>query len=368
MCPTSAPDLPQQSKLSEGRSGLRVLSLFSGCGGLDLGFEEQGFETAFCVEWDYEACKTIRHNRPNWPLHEGDIRVFVDVARDVQDVQGVIGGPPCQGFSPAGKGNPNDPRNTLWREYFRLVRETHPEFILLENVPGMLHAKNRPHLDALVAAFEDLGYIISFGVLNAADFGVPQNRKRLIVTGGLGFRIPLPKPSHKNPVTVRSAIQDLENNSSVPNHLPNKHAPDVVERWSKLAEGESDPGYRRSRLHADRPSTTLRAGGGYGPSGNHLGGFHPPIHYRFPRQLTVRESARIQGFPDSWVLKGSKTAQGRQVGTAVPPPLASAIAGACLNATLAHRAGTTPPELTQPSPRQLDLGLSANQQGEQCLR
>ena len=318
---------------------LSVISLFTGCGGLDLGFEEHGFETLACVDNDYEACKTLRFNRPNWPVHEGDIKDF-DATK--LNATGVVGGPPCQGFSTAGKGNVDDPRNQLWRQYFRVVTEAKPDFIVLENVPGMLHAKNRAHFDDLVSSFQNLGYNITFGILNAADFGVPQNRKRLIVLGGRGFSISLPTPTHTEPITVEMAIGDLETNTTAPNHKPNRHAPHVVARWSLLKEGETDPNYRRSRLYANRPSCTIRAGGGYGPKGNHLGGFHPPIHHRLPRQLTVRESARIQGFPDHWILKGSKTAQGRQIGNAVAPPLGAAIAKAVRAALEDSKDATAP--------------------------
>jgi DNA (cytosine-5)-methyltransferase 1 len=300
----------------------RIISLFSGCGGLDLGFEAAGFDAAVCVDNDPEACKTLRLNRPNWEVYQGDIRKF-EVAGPVD---GVVGGPPCQGFSSAGKGDPNDPRNFLWREYFRVVAAAMPKFIMLENVPGILLPRNRVHFDGLLESFEDLGFVLTYGIVNAADHGVPQNRRRMILLGGRGFEIPLPRPSVRTHTTVRQAIQDLAEQPDTVNHEPNEHAPHVVERWAKLAEGEEDPGYRRARLHADRPSTTIRAGGGFGPKGNHLAGFHPPIHYSLPRQLTVRESARIQGFPDSWVFAGSKTAQGRQVGNAVPPPLAEAVA------------------------------------------
>lgn len=322
----------------ERKASRQIVSLFTGCGGLDLGFEEHGFEPAVCVDSDYEACKTLRKNRPEWNVFEGKIENFSFDAK----VSGVIGGPPCQGFSTAGKGNPGDARNNLWREYFRVVQAVSPDFIVLENVAGMMLKKNRHHLADLIRSFEGLGFTMRLGVLNAADFGTPQSRRRLIILGGRGFSIELPTPTVSRHTTVREAIEDLEDDRSAPNHTPNRHAPHVVKRWAALAEGESDPNYHRARLYADRPSTTIRAGGGYGPKGNHLAGFHPPIHYRFPRQLTVREAARLQGFPDRWIFDGSKTAQGRQVGNAVPPPMAAAIAAQVAAALSAQKSRRRP--------------------------
>jgi len=289
---------------------------------LDLGFEMAGFRTLTCVDNDPESCKTLRHNRPQWEVFEGDIRDFRPKGK--YDI--VIGGPPCQGFSTAGKGNPDDPRNFLWREYFRVVAKVRPRAILLENVAGMLLKKNVHHLDRFLEKLGGLGYCPKAELLDAADFGVPQHRKRLIVVAGRGWTPALPDPATPIPLTVAQAISDLVDRVDVPNHQPNRHAPKVVRRWSRLKEGQSDPSYGRARLRSDRPSTTIRAGGGYGPRGDHLAGFHPPIHYALPRQLTVRESARVQSFPDSWVFCGSKTAQGRQVGNAVPPILAGAVA------------------------------------------
>lgn len=304
---------------------LRVLSLFTGAGGLDLGFERAGCETVVAVDNDYESCKTLRYNRPDWDVFEGDIREFVPAYDDI-DI--VIGGPPCQGFSSAGKGNPQDPRNFLWKEYLRVVEAVKPRAVVIENVSGLKHRRNGDHLSGILSALEALGYEFAMDVLNAAEFGVPQARRRLFVIGLLHGTPSLPSPtSPKKIATVREAIGDLQGKVDVSiNHVPPSHAPHVVERWEKLKAGETDPNYRRARLDYDKPSHTIRAGGGYGPNGNHLAGFHPPIHPTEPRQLTVREAARIQSFPDDWILQGSKTAQGRQIGNAVPVKLAEAVA------------------------------------------
>jgi DNA (cytosine-5)-methyltransferase 1 len=302
---------------------LRAISLFTGAGGLDIGFERAGVDVTACVDIDPESCKTLRHNRPEWRIFEGDIRDFVPPKR--ADL--VVGGPPCQGFSTAGKGDPNDSRNFLWQEYLRVVANARPSAVLLENVSGMKNRKNSHHLDGVLDALEALGYSWTCEILNAADFGVPQIRRRLFILGLLTGSPTLPAPTVSKPQTVRQAIGDLEQ-QVLPelNHIPNRHAKHVAQRWSKLAYGEVDPLYRRARLDPEKPSPTIRAGGGYGPRGNHLAGFHPPIHYSRPGQITVREAARLQSFPDDWIFKGSKTAQGRQVGNAVPPALAEAIA------------------------------------------
>jgi len=306
---------------------MRYVSLFSGGGGLDLGFERAGWEPVVCVDNDPVSCDTLAYNRPGWNVVCDDIRNFD--ATPYAGVDAVVGGPPCQGFSTAGKGDPDDPRNFLWLEYMRVVSEVRPRAVVIENVSALTHRRNGDHLSGIMNALEEQGYTFAYGVLNAADYGVPQGRRRLIVIGILDAEasLPLPTTADDQP-TVGDAILDLAGLPDDPefNHVANRHAPHVAERWAKLAPGQDDPNYRRSRLDAAKPSMTIRAGGGYGPKGNHLAGFHPPIHPTLPRQLTVREAARIQTFPDEWILRGPKTIQGRQIGNAVPVNLAAAIA------------------------------------------
>jgi len=307
------------------RRPLKLLSLFSGGGGLDLGFERAGADVMALVDNDPESCKTLLYNRPHWRVLERDVRNYAPDITEEIDI--VAGGPPCQGFSSAGKGNPDDARNFLWKEYFRIVEAAQPRAIVLENVSGLKHRRNGDHLSGILDALETQGYHFTMGILNAADFGVPQTRRRLFVIGLLDGTPTLPTPTVETWATVREAISDLEGTVKPElNHVPNNHASHVVQRWKKLAPGEVDPNYRRGRLDYDAPSHTIRAGGGYGPKGDHLAGFHPPIHPTLPRQLTVREAARIQTFPDDWIFQGSKTAQGRQVGNAVPMLLGEAVA------------------------------------------
>jgi len=319
---------------------MRYVSLFSGGGGLDLGFERAGWEPVVCVDNDPVACQTLKHNRPGWNVVCDDIRNFDATPYAGADV--VVGGPPCQGFSTAGKGDPNDPRNFLWREYMRVVSEVRPRAVVLENVSALTHRRNGDHLSGIMDELERQGYNFAYGVLNAADYGVPQARRRLVVIGVLDGQASLPEPTTADAQpTVWEAIGDLVDLPDDPkfSHVRNRHAEHVAARWENLAPGETDPNYRRARLDPDRPSLTIRAGGGYGPNGNHLAGFHPPIHPTLPRQLTVREAARIQSFPDDWILCGPKTIQGRQIGNAVPVGLGEAIGKHVLNLLEAAASG-----------------------------
>lgn len=319
-----------------------AIDLFSGCGGLSTGLLDAGYEVALGVDNDAPSLVTFDYNHE----YRGSSSLLGDVSQlsgqQLLDAAGIdrldvlAGGPPCQPFSIAGKRRGlDDPRGKLIGEFVRLARETSPEVVLFENVPAVATAHEGGVLRAVETELRELGYAVASAVLLAAAYGVPQNRKRLIV---LGIRdvpsVPFPPtPSHGpeadlllSPyITSRAAIGDLPDVTTpqaelVPNHEPTSHTPKMIEAFERLLPGRREPGSYHDRLHPDRPSYTLRAG-----SGN----FSPlrPVHYAHNRVVTVRESARIQGFADDfiWPDSLSRLQQYRQVGNAVPPPLAAAI-------------------------------------------
>jgi DNA (cytosine-5)-methyltransferase 1 len=245
----------------------------------------------------------------------------------------LLAGPPCQPFSIVGKRRGReDERANLLPEFVRLVGELDPEAFVFENVPNLATIADGEIFADLCGSLRGLGYGLAFGVLAAADYGVPQTRRRLLMIGIRGrASVSLPRATHGAPllaaqVTVEQAIGDLPDageygECGIHNHEPTLHTPDMVKRLSALRAGERERSSFHDRLHPDRPAYTLRAG---------TGNFSPlrPIHYRYPRVITVRESARLQGFSDDFVWPDwiPRLQQYREVGNAVPPPLAAAAA------------------------------------------
>jgi DNA (cytosine-5)-methyltransferase 1 len=339
-----------------------VMDLFSGAGGLTWGFREAGFLPVFAVDFDRASCETYRANFcPDEEDHVvcGPIE---NVARFAPaDV--IVGGPPCQGFSALGKRDPNDPRNSLWRHYFRAVDQVLPKILVMENVPELLRSGDfvafREHV-------EGLGYRIAAQVLNAADFGVPQRRKRAIVIASRVGDPQLPQATHGDPtswevrsgllqpwVTVRDRIGDLPlEPTDVDWHIgrhPNpvsleryravppggnrfdlqRNRPDITPRcWLEKPSGSTD---LFGRLWWNRPSVTIRTEFYKPEKGRYL---HPEAD----RPITHREAARLQSFPDDFVWMGSKIEVARQIGNAVPPLLGYAIARAVYAALQESRA------------------------------
>ncbi|MFZ5738568.1 MAG: DNA cytosine methyltransferase [Pseudomonadota bacterium] len=314
------------------------IELFSGCGGLSTGFLDAGLHIAAGFELDRRAVEAYNYNHSYRGsrgfaanLAETSGRALLKTA-GIASVDLLIGGPPCQPFSIVGKrrGSADERADLMWH-FVRLASELEPKAIVLENVPNLARLDGGEVFEQTLSGLTNLGYALWHGVLSAADFGVPQARKRLIVIGIKGRKtVRGPTPSHgpglHSYVTTKQAIGDLPDagefgSTGIHNHEPTMHSDDMVARFRSLQQGRRERGSFHDRLHADRLSYTLRAG-----SGN----FSPlrPVHYRYDRVVTVRESARLQGFSDNFIWPDSipRLQQYRQVGNAVPPPLAAAVA------------------------------------------
>lgn len=321
----------------------RVIALFSGGGGLNLGFRTAGFDTVLATDFEPTAAATFAHNLPEVPFHLGDVQHLTP--SKIRELIGtvpvdvVIGGPPCQGFTTIGNQVQGDPRNSLFGAFARVVRWTTPEFVLIENTSYLRSQYAGAYEDEIRSELEALGYRVSVAVLNAADYGAPQTRKRIFFAASRdGREFTWPRPTHGPDsatvqpfATVGPAIMDIADvgASSLPNHIALRHSEKVLQRYRLIPEGgrmpppqELPPEIRRrnfgntyKRLHRQRPSLTLV------PGNNAF-----PIHPTEDRSLTPREAARLQGFPDDYVFAGSRAEQCRLVGNAVPVHLARALA------------------------------------------
>jgi DNA (cytosine-5)-methyltransferase 1 len=340
------------------------MDLFSGCGGLTRGFlDSRKYRAVFAVEWDEDAAATYKANF-------GD-HVFCGPIERVEEfpkVDVIVGGPPCQGFSPLNMRGVGLERRTLWREYLRALKEAEPDAFVMENVPQLL--RSAEYLSFEKAA-RKLGFEIAADVLNAADFGVPQTRKRAIVIGSRLGLPSLPSQTHYPPGsvppkgkqwrTVEDAIVDLPGRPTDEEwHNARNPRPISIERYKTIpAEGEGrfELAERRpditpacwlrkekgstdvfGRLWWKRPAFTIRTEFYKPEKGRYL---HPAEH----RPITVREAARLMGFPDDFVLPTdqSMTSISKQIGNAVPPPLAQHLGKA-----LARHIAQARAELAQP--------------------
>ena len=327
--------------------GVPVVSFFTGCGGMDLGFEQIGFETIAAFEHNEIFCRTLRKNRPKWkvfgpPFGSGDVSQFVEVVEALTPLidtpfEGIfVGGPPCQPFSIAANqrfsrsgenfkrvGFAHEKNGNLLFDYVQLVIRFRPKVFVVENVPGLRDLDGGEQLSAAIELLRQEGYAVNEPtVLNAADYGVPQYRERLFVVGSRtnGKLVVPPKKPH---VGCASVLSKLPN--GLPNHETRTHKAGSIERYMKLDYGQRDQLGRVDRLDPTLPSKTVIAGGTNGGGRSHL---HPEI----PRTLSVRECARLQTFPDDYVFLGPTARQFTQVGNAVPPVLAATLATALANA------------------------------------
>ena len=308
-----------------------VCDLFAGAGGLSLGFEQAGaYGVVVANEYDDAACDTYAKNRKGVTLVRGDITLpetkdaIVGSFNKKTPCDVVCGGPPCVAHSPAGRRNVRDPRGRLWREYMEIVKRLNPSVCVMENVPGICKARKgekKPVIEHILKAFEAAGYSAGYRKYVSADFGVPQIRRRVIIVASRDDLPMMPAyETHRGDwVGVMDAIGDLtarDENKAFSHTFP-KIGADLVERIGRLKPGESPYGRKDAnvRPHGDRPMHSVRATGGGTPS-----------HCTRNGLMSVREMARLQCFPDSYLFTGSRTEQLRQVGNAVPVRLAKAVA------------------------------------------
>ncbi|WP_191858820.1 DNA cytosine methyltransferase [Hanstruepera ponticola] len=362
---------------------MNVIDLFSGCGGLALGFKWAGFNTLLASDVDENCEKTYKFNFPRVPFIREDLRNISTnqiKSQVTESVDVVIGGPPCQGFSLANKNRnkvKHDPRNELFYEFVRVVTDLQPKAFVMENVRGLLSMQKGKVIQLMKEEFENagFGYDVDYKVLLASDYGVPQNRQRVIMIGirkDLNIKPEFPIQSHDRPITVWEAISDLpqikasegdekmtykshaenkyqafmrQSSSAVFNHVAMRHTKRLIDRFQVIKAGQSlahvpqehaavkrgKPkekskivfSQNNQRLHADRPAPTIAASF----QSNFI---HPFLH----RNFTAREGARLQSFPDDFIFQGMRTkmswekglSQYQQIGNAVPPLLGYAIA------------------------------------------
>jgi DNA (cytosine-5)-methyltransferase 1 len=303
------------------------VDLFSGAGGITTGLTKAGFKPIASVEINPIASATYRRNFPNCHHFCGDIEQFNwhnhGQEFNHQKVNLVVGGPPCQGFSLAGKRDPNDPRNILFKQFIRVVNDIKPWYVVMENVPGILTMKKGEILQDILESFREIGYKnISVMILESASYGIAQIRPRAIFIANR-FNLPNPfpqpqlSPSQYHP--IESVIADLPEWKPIPeiNHEWTKHSKEFMQRIAEVAPGCSlyksyADAFKRQYL--GKPSMTVKE--------NH-GGTH--IHPYLNRVISAREMARLQSFPDTFIFEGTMKKALWQIGNAVPPRLAECI-------------------------------------------
>lgn len=318
------------------------IDLFCGAGGLSFGFDKAGFENVFAVELNSSFAKTYKRNFPGHDLIVDDIK---NIDREMlkrlakgREIDVIAGGPPCQGFSIAGnigRSFIEDDRNSLFKEFVRVVSFLKPKMFIMENVASMAtHLKGRT-IETVVKAFEEAGkgYKVRWEILNSADYGIAQERRRILIVGirkdcQTTFSFP---PKARKIYSVKDAIGDLPplksgESSGIPNHVAMKHSDQMLKKMSYVKDGgdrrdipeelrpRSGDVRKYIRYHSERPSVCV------------TGDMRKIFHYEQNRALTARELARLQSFEDTFIFEGTSIQIQQQIGNAVPPKLAYQIA------------------------------------------
>ena len=340
---------------------MNAIDLFCGAGGLSYGFEKAGVNILLGIDNDAMALKVFEKNHKDaksicgdiTQLHYNDIKELIgDTTIDL-----IIGGPPCQGMSLSGPRKFDDPRNKLYLSYIRFVQEIKPKAFVIENVPGLVSLFKGQIKNSIIERLTNLGYKVGYRILCAADYGVPQSRKRVVFVGLKKEFFDFDRIKEEDMVTCEMALSDLpplidslgedpaeyetlpqnkyqklmrKNSVQVRNHIAAAHSEKVRNIIALVPDGgnykDLPDEYRNTRnfhvawtrFRSDKPAPTIDTG------------HRHHFHYKYNRVPTVRECARLQSFPDDFLFEGNKTQQFRQVGNAVPPIMAKAIAEALL--------------------------------------
>jgi DNA (cytosine-5)-methyltransferase 1 len=338
------------------------IDLFSGAGGMSLGAESAGITIKLAIEKDFYAAQTYQTNHPNTKVINTDIQKVTSIPKGLKNCTAVLfGGAPCQGFSTSNRrtNNRSNSDNWLFREFTRILRLLKPDWVVFENVTGIIEMESGAFFETIVSDFENAGYVCSCGILNASDYGVPQNRKRFFLIGSKsGKTLKIAPAINKNKITVRDALMDLphlDNGAKIDilpysqeadneyaksmrgaltyctGHLVSKNSEQVTMRYNYIGQGKNwesipnelmhtyaDPSRCHTgiyhRLRDDKPSIVI---------GNYRKNML--IHPWSNRGLSVREAARLQSFPDNYIFMGNIGFQQQQVGNAVPPLLAKKV-------------------------------------------
>lgn len=339
------------------RSSPSFIDLFCGAGGMSTGFEMAGFHPILAIDNWKDALDTYQFNKPGVDVLCADLSIMSPEAikekYGISSVDVIIGGPPCQGFSVAGKRIIDDVRNKLYKSFVAFVRVFQPRVFVMENVPNILSMGGGIIRDSILSDFSKLGYSVHYKILTASDYGVPQNRRRAIFVGlKSNVDFAFPQPTVVKPITAKEALSDLPEESiedggqypTLPqseyqtkmrqgstglfNHAATVHTEQTKRIIAMVPDGGNYTCLPKelqatrkvhiawTRLHSDRPSITIDTGH------NHH------FHYKYNRVPTARESARLQSFPDSYRFLCGKTSQLKQIGNAVPPLMAKSIAEA----------------------------------------
>lgn len=333
---------------------MKIIDLFCGIGGLSLGFEQAGFEVISAIDVWKDAINTYNHNRTQ---KVGKVMTVADFNEELlpaiiksQHITGVIGGPPCQGFSTVGKREIDDPRNQLYLDFYRTVAIAQPDFFVIENVKGMLTLNKGAFVKDLISRFgeDGLGYTITYQLVNAADYGIPQNRYRVFYVGFKNKSFSFPKP-FDYVLTASDGISDLvgattENYGTPPqneyqrmlrgnqvkplNQDYTNHSEQTIGIISLIPDGGNIKSLPPEYWQVRKYNKAFERMGTFKPSNTIDTGHRNYFHYSENRIPTLRESARIQSFPDYFEVLGTRGSQYKQVGNAVPPMLAFVIAQA----------------------------------------